>query len=54
MICDDGWVRCPQCGEKTRLKVTLETVIEKLPLFCPKCKKVTKVNVKHNKVTQSH
>lgn len=33
----DGWVRCPVCGAKTRLKVRSETTFANLPLFCPKC-----------------
>lgn len=33
----DGWVRCPVCGCKTRTKVRPDTVLERFPLFCPKC-----------------
>lgn len=34
---EDGWVRCPVCGAKTRLKARSETTFANLPLFCPKC-----------------
>lgn len=40
------WVLCPICGCKTRLKINEDTVIENLPLFCPKCKNETIINVK--------
>lgn len=42
----DEWVLCPICGSKTRPKINQDTVIEKLPLFCPKCKNETIINVK--------
>lgn len=32
------WVRCPNCGGKTRTKVYEDTVLIKFPLYCPKCK----------------
>lgn len=41
-------ILCPNCGKKTRLMVTPDTVIEKLPLFCPKCKRETVVSIKNN------
>ncbi len=39
------WVRCPCCGSKTRVKVYSETVLLNFPLYCPKCKRETKVNI---------
>lgn len=39
------WIRCPVCGGKTREKVRMDTVLENFPLFCPKCKHETIVNV---------
>lgn len=42
----DNWVRCPICGSKTRLKIREDTVLEHFPLFCPKCKQETLINVK--------
>lgn len=39
-----GWVRCPVCGCKTRAKVRPDTVLERFPLFCPKCHHETLVD----------
>ena len=38
-------VRCPSCGNKTRIKVYEDTVLLNFPLYCPKCKVETKVNI---------
>ena len=40
------WVACPVCKSKTRVKVREDTVLENFPLFCPKCKQESLVNVK--------
>lgn len=40
------WILCPVCGSKTRVKIRDDTVIENFPLFCPKCKQETLINVK--------
>ncbi|EOS43668.1 cysteine-rich KTR domain-containing protein [Lachnospiraceae bacterium JLR.KK009] len=40
------WLLCPICGNKTRLKLREDTVLEKFPLFCPKCKQETLINVR--------
>lgn len=48
------WILCPLCGEKTRLKVTDETVVIRLPLYCPKCRRETTVDIKKGIVTKSH
>lgn len=45
------WIRCPVCGGKTREKVRMDTVLENFPLFCPKCKHETIVNVKNQILT---
>lgn len=42
---DSLWVRCPECHAKTRVKVYSETVLIKFPLFCPKCKHETLIDV---------
>lgn len=52
-IDSDGWVYCPRCGGKTRLKVSPETVIKDLPLYCPKCKSESNVNIQKMKIAQS-
>lgn len=45
------WVYCPVCGGKTRTKVSEDTVLLKFPLYCPKCKSETTVNVVQLKMT---
>ena len=42
----EKWLLCPVCGNKTRLKLRDDTVLEKFPLFCPKCKQETLINVR--------
>lgn len=39
------WIRCPICQGKTRIKIHVDTVLINFPLYCPKCKKETLVNV---------
>lgn len=41
-----GWVLCHICSNKTRLKVRPYTVIQNFPLFCPKCKSKTLIDIK--------
>lgn len=43
---EQRWLLCPLCKSKTRLRIREDTVITKLPLFCPKCRRETLVNVK--------
>lgn len=40
------WLLCPVCGGKTRVKVRDNTVLENFPLFCPKCKRETLINLR--------
>ena len=35
---DLEWIKCPICGNKTRLKIRSDTIIKNFPLYCPKCK----------------
>lgn len=39
------WILCPICQNKTRVKLRKDTILEHFPLFCPKCKKETLINV---------
>ncbi len=41
----DGWVYCPVCNNKTRTKIRPDTVARNLPIFCPKCKMQSIVDV---------
>ncbi len=43
---DTEWIKCPICGNKTRLKARKDTILEHFPLFCPKCKKEFLVDLK--------
>lgn len=39
------WVHCPICNGKTRIKMKEDTVVLNFPLFCPKCKRETLVDI---------
>lgn len=41
------WVKCPICGNKTRNKVRKDTVLKCFPLFCPKCKSETLIEIEN-------
>ena len=45
------WLLCPVCGNKTRLKVSQDTELINFPLYCPKCKQETLVNVKKTQLS---
>ncbi|PCD98528.1 MULTISPECIES: cysteine-rich KTR domain-containing protein [Enterococcus] len=36
---------CPICGNKTRLRIRVDTILKNFPLYCPKCKNETLINV---------
>ena len=40
------WILCPVCGNKTRNRIREDTELKNFPLFCPKCKQETLVNLK--------
>ena len=41
----EQWVLCPVCHSKTRLKIREDTILKNLPLYCPKCKRETLIDV---------
>ncbi|MCI8427911.1 MAG: conjugal transfer protein [Lachnospira sp.] len=41
----EKWLLCPVCGNKTRLKLREDTILENFPLYCPKCKQEILINV---------
>ena len=45
------WVLCPVCGNKTRTKIRKDTKLINVPLYCPKCRKESLINVKNQIVT---
>ncbi len=40
------WILCPVCKSKTRTKIRDDTILENFPLFCPKCKQETLINIR--------
>ena len=47
----EKWLLCPVCGNKTRLKLREDTILENFPLYCPKCKQETLINVQQMNMT---
>ena len=45
------WVICPICQNKTRLRIRKDTELRNFPLYCPKCKQETLINIKELKVS---
>ena len=50
---DSEWVPCPKCGGRTHTKICEDTVLVNFPLYCPKCKKVTRINAVQMKMVLS-
>jgi len=47
------WIKCPHCDGKTRVKVYKDTTLINFPLYCPKCKKETRIDVVQLKMVVS-
>ena len=47
----ETWICCPVCGGKTRLRMRGDTELKNFPLYCPKCKQKTLIEVKNLQVT---
>ncbi len=45
------WVRCPVCGNKTRLQIREDTELKNFPLYCLKCKQESLINAMNLQVT---
>ena len=45
VINNEKWLLCPVCNNKTRIRLRHVTQLTKFPLFCPKCKQETLINV---------
>ena len=45
------FVCCPLCGSKTRIKIRTDTVLEKFPLFCPKCKQEMNIPMRRSRLS---
>ena len=48
---DGKWILCPICGNKTRDRIRLDTVLINYPLYCPKCKNETLIKAKNFQIT---
>lgn len=48
---ESEWILCPQCGSKTRDKIRVDTEMKNFPVFCPKCKEETLINVQQFQIT---
>lgn len=44
-------VRCPVCGNKTRLQIRADTELKNFPLYCPKCRQESLIDAKDLQVT---
>ena len=45
------WGLCPGCGSKTRDRIREDTILRNYPLYCPKCKQQTLIEVQNLQVT---
>ena len=41
------WIICPECGEKTRVKIKKTTIMKDFLLYCHHCKKEFTVDVEN-------
>ncbi len=46
-----NWIDCPVCGSKTRDRIREDTILKNYPLYCPKCKQQTLIEVQNLQVT---
>lgn len=53
-IKESVWVSCHLCGRKTHTKVYQDTVLVRFPLYCPKCKKETLIDIAKLKMVVSN
>lgn len=50
---DERRVLCPVCGAKTRLRILQRTVLRDFPLFCPKCRQESMINVQNLQIEKN-
>ena len=46
-----NWIVCPVCANKTRDRKREDTILKNYPLYCPKCKQQTLIEVQNLQVT---
>ncbi len=44
---NEHWILCPTCGSKTCDKIREDTVLKNFPLYCPKCKQESLIEVEN-------
>lgn len=44
---NEHWILCPTCGSKTLDKIREDTVLKNFPLYCPKCKQESLIEVEN-------
>ena len=44
------WIRCPVCGNQTRLQIREDTELKNFPLYCPKCRQESLINAMNLRV----
>ncbi len=50
-MADTQWILCPICKNKTRTMIRKDTELKNFPLFCPKCRQESLIEVKDLQVT---
>lgn len=45
------WIHCPVCRNKTSDRIREDTVLKNYPLYCPKCKQETLIEVTDLQIT---
>ena len=48
---DKKWLMCPQCNNKTRIKIRDDTELKRFPLYCPKCRNETLIDLIKGNIT---
>ncbi len=47
------WLYCPHCHGKTRVQVGPDTLLKNFPLFCPRCKRESRIDCKNYTISPS-
>ena len=47
----NDWIKCPVCNNKTRVQMRPDTELKIFPLFCPKCKQESLIEVRNLQIT---
>ena len=50
MTAQDGWITCPTCHKKLQ-RITAETEVENLPIWCPRCRREYTTEIRRDRST---